>query len=613
MTGFRVLSNSLMTKIILGITISLFILTSIGTYIINDRKDYIVKINGQKITNADLEQVFNNELNHQKIILGNHFYTAIKNDLYLNRLHQQSLVYLIDKLLLDDYANNLHLYVNDDQVKSVIFDQKIFQVDGKFNNNKYNTLINRLGLTADQYADILRKELSTQQLFQGIMNSDFLLPNEIKKLADMIAQKRNIRQAVINTSVLARKQHVNNNEIEQYYKEYKNDFLIPEKFRVSYIKLSSNNIKQIVHESDIEKWYNNHKEEYLIPGKNRYKIIQTKNEIDAKYVLNQLNQGVSFSKLAKTISVDPISAPKGGDLGWIELSSIPKEIKFSGLKNKGQISDIIKLSNGYLIVSLDDVVHSTIQPISEVRDNIIKKIKQQNITKLFTQLNEKVSMAALKNNESLKIAESVAGVKIIKTKWFSINSIPKEINCDSVKNILYNGILHTNSNLIELDDKNSIIVRIDEHKERSIQPMSQAKLKIINIIKRKKAYQQAKLIAYKILNSKDKIKTLSVLGIHLSNYKLIGHNINDPINQKAFSIAITDKNKHSWGQTEDAQGNIVLIMLDKVIPSHLPSDKTYELMRIIIKSNNEVTLKMLLDNLSKHASIKYNNNLEKFI
>ncbi|MXP51362.1 peptidylprolyl isomerase [Pantoea sp. SoEX] len=614
-SSFRTLFNSFLIKVILSVTILLFILTSIGTYIVgNNKRDYLVQVNGEKITNAELDQALSDAIEHQQQSLGNNFQKMLQNEIYMRQLRQQSLVYLIDKSLLRSYVNNLNLSISDNQLKEVIFNQNYFQVKGVFDNKQYNNVLNKIGLTANQYVTLLRKELSVQHLITTIVNSDFVLPNEINKLADLISQKRSIRKAIINIHSLAKKQTTNDDEISQYYQQYKNNFLIPEKFRISYIKLNANKIKQSISESDINKWYQNHKSEYYIKPLNRYRIIQTKTKTDAKKVLDQLNKGISFSKLARNMSIDPISSSKGGDIGWIDITNIPNEIKNSRLKKKGQISDIISTSKGFIIVYLEDIMPGRIKSLSEVHNIIIKKIRKKNITNLFSELNQKVSSAVLHNNNSLKDAEIVSGVKKIKTGWFNINNIPKDLDFNVIKETLYSGKLSVgnNSDVIKLDDIHSIVVHMDNHKKETIKPIKKVQSQIINMLKMDKARQQAKLQADKIMKAKDKQKALASIGILLSKNTIISRSddIQNPINQMAFSLqGPYKKGEFSWGVTEDLQGNLVIVMLNKVIPYHMPKDRLNALFSIMIKNNSQMILKMLLDNLSKSSSIKYRHKI----
>jgi peptidyl-prolyl cis-trans isomerase D len=75
-------------------------------------------------------------------------------------------------------------------------------------------------------------------------------------------------------------------------------------------------------------------------------VIQTKTEADAKAVLDELKKGADFATLAKEKSTDIISARNGGDMGWLEDAATVPELKDAGLKEKGQLSGVIKSSVG---------------------------------------------------------------------------------------------------------------------------------------------------------------------------------------------------------------------------------------------------------------------------
>ena len=100
------------------------------------------------------------------------------NEGYMKTLRQQVLNRLIDEALLDQYARELKLGISDEQVKQAIFATPAFQVDGKFDNSRYNGILNQMGMTADQYAQALRNQLTTQQLINGVAGTDFMLKGE---------------------------------------------------------------------------------------------------------------------------------------------------------------------------------------------------------------------------------------------------------------------------------------------------------------------------------------------------------------------------------------------------------------------------------------------------
>jgi peptidyl-prolyl cis-trans isomerase C len=79
--------------------------------------------------------------------------------------------------------------------------------------------------------------------------------------------------------------------------------------------------------------------------------ILLESENDAKTVLTQLNQGVSFEDLALKYSIDQASGAKGGDLGRFGKGDFKPDFEQAVFRLKvGEVSGIIKTDLGYHII-----------------------------------------------------------------------------------------------------------------------------------------------------------------------------------------------------------------------------------------------------------------------
>ncbi len=99
--------------------------------------------------------------------------------------------------------------------------------------------------------------------------------------------------------------------------------------------------------------------------------------------------------IAKEKSTDIISRNNGGELGWLEPETTPDEVKAANLSEKGQLSDVIKSSVGYLIVRLNDIKPELVKPLSEVHDELAKKLKQEKALDAYYALQQKSMMRQL--------------------------------------------------------------------------------------------------------------------------------------------------------------------------------------------------------------------------
>jgi len=78
--------------------------------------------------------------------------------------------------------------------------------------------------------------------------------------------------------------------------------------------------------------------------------ILVKTEQEAKQILDRLNRGESFSKIAMEKSLCP-SGKKGGDLGTFGRGQMVREFEVTAFKlDKGQTSGIIKTQFGYHVI-----------------------------------------------------------------------------------------------------------------------------------------------------------------------------------------------------------------------------------------------------------------------
>lgn len=614
MDSLRTAANSLVLKIIFGIIIVSFILTGVSGYLIGGSANYAAKVNDQEISRGQFENAFAGERNRMQQQLGDQFSELAANEGYMKNLRQQTLNRLIDEALLDQYAREIGLSISDDQVKKAIFSTPAFQNNGKFDNTRYNAIVNQMGMTPDQYAQALRNQLTTQQLINAVVGTDFMLKGEADELATLVSQQRVVREAIFDVNALAAKQQASDEEVKSYYEQNKNNFTSPEQFRVSYIKLDAAAMQENATDAEIQTYYDQHQDQFTQPQRKRYSVIQTKTEADAKAALDELNKGTDFATVAKEKSTDIISAKNGGDMGWLEEGTTPDELKNAGLKEKGQLSGVIKSSVGFLVVRLDDITPATTKPLADVRDDIAAKVKQEKALDGFYALQQKVSDAASNDNESLAGAEQAAGAKAVTTGWFSHDNLPEELNFKPVADAIFggglvgeNGTPGSNSDIITVDGDRAFVLRVSDHKPEAIKPLDEVKDQITALVKHNKAVQQAKLDAEKLLAELKAGKgdeALKTAGLSFGEAKTLSRTGQDPISQAAFGLSLPAKDKPSFGIANDMQGNVVVLALDEVKAGTMPEAQKKAMVQGITQNNAQITFEALMSNLRKDAKIK---------
>ena len=302
-------------------------------------------------------------------------------------------------------------------------------------------------------------------------------------------------------------------------------------------------------------------------------------------------------------------------MGWLEPDTTPDELKNSGLKDKGQLSGIIKSSVGFIIARLDDIQPQQIKALDDVRDEIAAKVKQEKAVDAYYKLQQKVSDAASNDTESLAGAEEAAGVKAVETGWFSHDNLPAELNFKPVQEAIFNGGLvgdngapGRNSDVITVDGDRAFVLRISEHKPEAVKPLAEVTAQITDTLKQQKAQAAAKSQADKLLADLKAGKgdeALKAAGLSFGQTQTLTRTGQDPLTQSAFALPLPAAGKASYGVGEDMQGNVVLLSLDKVQTGEMPAAQKAALVQGVTQNNAQIAFEALMTNLRKEAKIKY--------
>jgi peptidyl-prolyl cis-trans isomerase C len=142
-----------------------------------------------------------------------------------------------------------------------------------------------------------------------------------------------------------------------------------------------------VTDADLQKQYEQFKSSM---GTNEYKVahILVDKEEDAKSIIDQVNKGGDFAKLAKEKSKDPGSKENGGDLDWGPSARYVKPFADAVTSQpKGKISAApVKTDFGYHVIRVDDMRPLKVPEFSEVKEQFRQRAQQQMIQKMVMDL-----------------------------------------------------------------------------------------------------------------------------------------------------------------------------------------------------------------------------------
>ncbi|MBU3617557.1 peptidylprolyl isomerase [Polynucleobacter sp. JS-Polo-80-F4] len=124
----------------------------------------------------------------------------------------------------------------------------------------------------------------------------------------------------------------------------------------------------------------------------QYKISQIilKSESEAIATVGRLQNGDSFAKVAKEVSLDGATKSQGGSLGWVSPAQLaPPIADVVGTLGKGGFNKTpIKLSNAWVIVQVEDTRSTKIPSFEASKNQLKQAIVQQYLAETIKRLRE---------------------------------------------------------------------------------------------------------------------------------------------------------------------------------------------------------------------------------
>ena len=142
----------------------------------------VAEVNGEKISREDFEQAFQNGRARMQQQFGEMYAALAADGNYMNNFRSEVLESLIDQALQKQLAVSLGLRVSDEQIRDAIRNMTEFQVDGQFNNDRYIALLRQAGYQPEQFRELIREQLSRNQLMIGLVGSEFATAKEMQAL-----------------------------------------------------------------------------------------------------------------------------------------------------------------------------------------------------------------------------------------------------------------------------------------------------------------------------------------------------------------------------------------------------------------------------------------------
>jgi peptidyl-prolyl cis-trans isomerase D len=339
---------------------------------------------------------------------------------------------MINEQLILDANEKLGAAVPPGRIQSVIMQDPNFQVDGKFDKDRYRLILGASQKSPEWYQEQVRRDLAVRQVPLELTRSSGITDAQVDAYLRLRDQTRDFRFAKLDRPAADVK--IADADIEAYYKSHGDEFMTPEKVSLEYVELDAAKLQADLKADDatLKQRYEEQKSRFVSPEQRLASHILVKADAKAdaaaqkaalekaQSIAAEAKAGRDFAALAKTESADLGSKAQGGDLGWLEkgVTDPAFESALFAMK-KGDVSDPVKTDEGYHIIQLRDVRPEKVRGFDEVKAELTKQYLESERERIYSDLSGKLTDAIYQDPTSLAAAAKDLGLSLQKTGLFT--------------------------------------------------------------------------------------------------------------------------------------------------------------------------------------------------
>ncbi len=314
---------------------------------------------------------------------------------------------IIFKEMFSQQAESIGLKISEKNINDLIRNDLSLYSEEKFDADLFRGLLTRLGMTIDDYRELIESKYLASRLLDFYDNTAFVSTNEAKNFIANSKQKRDLRFRKISLEELATSQEISNEEIENYYNNYPSEFKSLKKINFRSVFFSKNNFMESfqVTSDEIENEKIAIKSSENLNGQIRashiqlsYEDNQAKEEkrLIADEIISRIARGEeTFEELVLLYSDDIGTNKIGGDLGFTDGTVFPEEFERElASLNPQEVSQIIELENSFHILK---VTQKNIFDLSDeqVAERIISVKSEEELQNILNEIDENLDNTTL--------------------------------------------------------------------------------------------------------------------------------------------------------------------------------------------------------------------------
>lgn len=514
---------------------------------------------------------------------------------------------LIDQRVLRMAAAGSGMEVGDTQVRAAIQAIPAFQVDGKFDAQRYQlALASQVPQRSPrEFEQLVRESLQQSMIPTRVSASAFVTKSELDRLLKLLGEKRDVSYVVLPPPA-ADTAAVSAAEIQRWYASHAARYRAPETVSLEYVDVDAGRLPApaAASEAALRQRYEQEQAKFGT-GEQRlvsHILVEAKAGADAaalkaaeqkaaRLATQAKAAGADFAALARANSDDAGSKAGGGDLGSIEKNGAmvkPFEDAVFAAAAPGIVGPV-KTDFGYHVIQVREIRPGQKQTFEQVRAQLAAEQAETDRERGFNDALGKLVDEVYKNPTTLAPAARLGNLPVQKLGPIArsgnnpadpIASNPAVLRAAFAESAIQDG---TVSDPIEIAPGRSVLLRVTAHKPERTLTLAQVRDRVIAEIRVDRTSKAAAAAADALLAEVRAGKPLADVASARKLASVDMPAINrgapapDPAASEAmFAVPAPATGKVSPGKVALADGRMVVFAVRKATPADLAQVKPAE-------------------------------------
>ena len=382
----RTKAQGLGSKVLVGLVIFALAAFGFGSFsFFQPTEQPAATVNGVEVTRFELERAVQQRTEILRAEYGDEFL----NRLDTGAISRGVLSELIQRAIAKRFASDLGLLASEKQVDEVILNDPVFELAGEFSPDMFRQWVESIGFTPERYRQEKGDELRLNALQSAVLDSSFVPSLELRQLAQVSLQTRDIAWLDFETELYLSQVDVSEEELATAYQLRVAEFMTDTKVDAQYIELRLEDIAGSAEfepdESSIRAAYDAEVSE--LGGAEQRDAVHILLAVDesrseeqaieeARSLRERILAGEPFEELARALSDDPGSAAVGGSLGPATVGVyVPPFEEALWALQEGELSDPVVTQFGVHLIRLDAIIRSDPPSFEERRGALEQELR----------------------------------------------------------------------------------------------------------------------------------------------------------------------------------------------------------------------------------------------